>query len=93
METYREKIVKVQAVQWQGQNSGEVDELAGWTDGHSNSWILPNKEGLMVKSIDGNVKVPIGHYIVKCKRWYTNYQLEIFSEEKFDKKYENYKEE
>lgn len=88
MKTYREKIVEVQAVQWCGQNSGEVDKLCGNTSmGNPRSWATP-AEGLMVRTIDGFVKVPISSYVVKCNKGYKIPQLYIYTESEFESKYE-----
>lgn len=88
MKTYIEKKVEVKAVQWMGQNSGQVEDLTGNTDmGNPKSWTTQHGN-LMIRSIDGCVKVPISSYIVKCNKGYKEYQLYVYSESEFEEKYE-----
>lgn len=69
MGLYRRKPLRVEAVQWTGKNSKEIEDFI--TNGHfaMNSYINKTTKKreyrLLVTTLEGNMLVSVGDYIIK----------------------------
>ena len=80
MKTYKEKIVEVKAVQWCGQNSGEVQSLTG----REKAFIIPGGILEVQTEKHGRIDACISDYIVKNE----DGELYVYSEKNFESTYE-----
>ncbi len=59
---YRKRSVEVQAIQWEGNNIGEVQRLSkGEVFG---TWIYRHGDDLYVITLAGDIRVEIGDYLI-----------------------------
>ena len=59
VKTYRKKPVEIQALQWTGENQGELYQFV---PGHLR---IEEPDGLYIVTLEGNHKVTIGDFIIR----------------------------
>lgn len=63
---YRKKPVAIEAVQFNGQNSGEIIEFCDGKYGRSDKcYVAANGGGLIILTLKGRIKATKGDYIIK----------------------------
>lgn len=80
IKTYRKKPVKVEAIQWMGDNRPEVLDFCN-TDGKLRASITGVTNIVVVRTLEGNMEARIGDYIIKgVKGEYYPCKPDIFRE-------------
>lgn len=74
MKKFRKKPVEIEAVQWKGQNSGEIQDFTG------RDFSFINSDGnLIIKTVVGQLKVDKNDWIIKgIKGEFYPYKPDIF---------------
>ena len=71
MTKYRKKPVIIEAIQWNGLNPTEIMEFVGQDliaetyDARYQAWTAPLAVSLKIKTLEGDMNVSIGDYIIK----------------------------
>ena len=64
IKTYQKKPVKVEAVQWDGENKEEVLSFCN-TDGHLRAVATGITKIIVIRTLEGNMEARVGDYIIK----------------------------
>ena len=59
---YRKKPIVIEAIQWLGNNFGEIVYAFPECSG---SWLIYNDDELIINTLEGNMIASIGDYIIK----------------------------
>jgi hypothetical protein len=61
---YRKKPVVIEAVQWTGENSDEIEEFTSW---ESRQWVVSDKGvlSLYINTLEGQFRADVGDFIIR----------------------------